>query len=64
LALNDAARPAQGDPETGGDNPVYVDGKQCFRVYYPGGWVTMVDVDNCRDLGEFCRRNKLPDCGE
>lgn len=60
MALNDAARPAAaaGDGR-GGDNPVYVEGQQCWRRYAHGGYVTMLDVDNCRDFDEFCRRNGL-----
>jgi hypothetical protein len=62
LALNDAARPPRVFPDgSGGDNPVSIDGRLCWRHYEPGGWVTMLDVDNCRDYEEFCRRNGLPD---
>ena len=61
LALNDAARPAHATADgADGDNPVSIEGKQCWRHYRAGGWVTMVDVDNCRDLFEFCKRNDLP----
>ena len=61
MALNDAARPAQASHDgTSGDNPVYVDGKQCWRHYRLGGWVTMLDAHNCRDFYEFCKRNGLP----
>jgi hypothetical protein len=60
LALNDAASPARTSADgSGGDNPVYIDGRQCWRHYYAGGYVTMLDVDNCRDLDQFCRVNKL-----
>ncbi len=62
LALNDAARPAEVSPDrASGDNPVYVEGRQCWRCFHQGGWATMVDTDNCRDYPEFCRRNGLPD---
>jgi len=65
LALNDAARPAEVAPDrASGDDPVYVDGKQCWRRFHQGGWVTMLDADNCRDYPEFCRRNGLPDPAE
>ena len=63
LALNDAARPAEGPAWAGGggDNPVYIDGKQCWRRYGQDGWVTMLDLDNCRDFGQFCKVNRLPE---
>jgi len=61
MALNDAGRPAWAAPDgRGGDNPVYVHGRQCWRYYALGGWVTMLDPDNCRDLYEFFKRNDLP----
>ena len=61
MALNDAARPARAAPcGDSGDNPVSIDGRQCWRMYASGGWVTMLDDANCRDLYEFCKRNELP----
>ncbi len=61
MALNDAARPARSAADgSSGDNPVSIEGKQCWRIYAPGGWVTMLDQANCRDLYEFCTRNDLP----
>ena len=61
MALNDAARPAETAPDgSSGENPVFVDGRQCWRYYAPGGWVTMLDPDKCRDFYEFCKRNELP----
>ena len=60
MALNDAARPAVSAPDgSSGDNPVFIEGRQCWRYYALGGWVTMLDVDNCRDLYDFCKRNDL-----
>lgn len=61
LALNDAARPASvASDAAGGDNPVFIDGRQCWRDFSPTRrWVTMLDVDNCRDYFEFCKRNRL-----
>jgi len=60
-ALNDAAAPAAVGPAgKGGDNPVYIDGRQCWRHYGIDGWVTMLDLHNCRDYYEFCKKNGLP----
>jgi len=62
LALNDAGRPPLVAPDgSAGDNPVFIEGRQCWREYARGGWATMLDADNCRDYREFCRRNGLPD---
>jgi hypothetical protein len=61
LALNDAAAPAFADADSGrGDNPVFIEGRPCWRLFESGFWVTLLDVDNCRNLDDFCRRNKLP----
>lgn len=60
MALNDAARPARAAHDgSGGDNPVSIDGRQCWRRYGLGGWATMLDADNCRDYYEFCKLNDL-----
>jgi hypothetical protein len=38
-----------------GENPVFVDGRRCYRRYRFGGWVTMVDECECecRSVMEF-----------
>lgn len=60
LALNDAGRPPEVAADgSSGDNPVFVEGRQCWRRYALGGWVTMLDPDKCRDFHEFCKRNEL-----
>ena len=60
MALNDAARPARAARDgSAGDNPVSIDGRQCWRRYGLGAWATMLDPDNCRDYYEFCKLNDL-----
>lgn len=39
-----------------GDNPVYIDGEKCWRVYKFGGFVTLWDPFDCDSIDEFSSR--------
>lgn len=49
----DGNRPDHDSCGDSGDNPVFIDGQQCWRRYKFGGFVTMRDFWNSRDIGEF-----------
>lgn len=43
------------DPDVG-DNPVFINGKKCWRRYEIGGWVTQRDPFDCDTIDEFFSR--------
>lgn len=53
-ATNDSGdEPFHKDRIDRGENPVFIDGQQCWRRYRFGGWITLRDDHDCDDLEEF-----------
>ena len=52
----DGAEPEWESWTDSGENPVFIGGVKCWRRYRYGGYVTMRDHWDCRDIGEFYSR--------
>jgi hypothetical protein len=47
-------RPLAAAPDPGGcPNPVFVDGRRCWRLYRFGGWITLLDRDDVPSLADL-----------
>jgi hypothetical protein len=57
-AVNTAGqRPAFISALDDGDNPVFIDERKCWRRYRFGGYITMLDDGDARDILEFYARH-------
>lgn len=45
-------------PSDAGENPVFIDGRKCWRRYKFGGYITRVDEFDCDDIWEFREKHE------